>query len=590
MKRTLRGLLAVVLLLTPGNGTFVIAAGRTKKLPPAETVAEPLVAPIMSAELRSIGTEPNRIRITLSQLVNYKIYAVQNPTRLVVELANVVNKAAPEKTVKGDLYDRVHIVQAGEGPTVVSRVVLDILQPIDYEAHPVGSDILLTLRPSAAAGKLHGTGDLLDNLPREKINLDLEGDDIREALALLSQMSKINIIYGADIQGSITIHLTGVPFDQAFRTVLSMGNLVAQQLGDNIIMVMTPAIFNQSKISAPLGTRTIPLNYANIGLVKTNLDTVRAAAGRRGVTVADLRTNSITVMDTAEGLDEAERLVDALDKKPIQVLIEARLVEVDLDDLLDLGIQWGAAYGSQSNGTNYGIGTTQLNSTAANSLGTNNPTSGIVNGTAGGFVTPLSPATTTSPATGVNLPAASTAGAFSFGFVNSTTSLIASLNAMASKNKARVLSAPKIATLNSEEAKIEADEQIPYPVTTVTGTGVSQQSFQFVSAGIILTVTPTANAEDQIMLKLNPVVSFPIAGLTSVGPTIQTRSAQTTVLVNDGQTLVVGGLINQTDTDNIQKVPFFGDIPILGAFFRHSLKEKNRTELLVFVTPHIIKD
>jgi type IV pilus assembly protein PilQ len=289
-------------------------------------------------------------------------------------------------------------------------------------------------------------------------------------------------------------------------------------------------------------------------------------------------------------LDEAERLIEVLDKKPIQILIEARLVEVDLDDFLDLGVSWGLAYGSVKNGTNYGIGTSQVNSTAANGFATPTPVNGITNGTAGGFTSPTGPASATSPATGVNLPATNTAGAITFGFVNSTTSLIATLNAMASKNKSRVLSAPKIVTLNSEEAKIEADEQIPFPVTTVTGTGVSQQSFQFVSAGIILTVTPTANAEDQVTLKVNPVVSFPIAGLTAVGPTIKTRSAQTTVIVNDGQTLVVGGLIDQTDTNNIQKVPFFGDIPVLGAFFKHSFKEKNRTELLVFVTPHIVKD
>ena len=127
-------------------------------------------------------------------------------------------------------------------------------------------------------------------------------------------------------------------------------------------------------------------------------------------------------------------------------------------------------------------------------------------------------------------------------------------------------------------------------VCTVTGTGVSQQSFQFVSAGIILTVTPTVSTDGQVMMKINPVSSFPVPGLTSVGPTIQTRSAQTTVLVKDGQTIVIGGLINETDTNNIQKVPLLGDIPILGAFFRRQLKEKNRTELLVFVTPHVIKN
>jgi type IV pilus assembly protein PilQ len=592
MNRVLRAFLALILFLSQGNGTILWAAGRTRKKTPETSAASISTLPIV--ELRDLSVEDNQVRISLNQLPPYKISLLENPSSLVVELTGVVNKTAVDKTIKGNLFDHVRVEQSGAGETLVSRVVLDLLQPVNYETHTAGSDILLTLHPNPAADAQKRNIDLLGNLPQEKVDLDFEGEDIGSALRLMAEMSKINITYGLDVVGNITLHLKSVPFDQAFRTVLSMNNLVARQLGDNILWIMTPASLTQNRNNASIANRTIILNYAKAAEIKANLDMIRSAGGRKGATLVNQRTNSITIMDTEEGLDEAQRLIALIDKKPMQVLIEARLVEVDLDNSLDLGIQWGAAGGFSNAGTNYGIGTSQVTGSPTNAFsGTAN---GILNGTpaaAGSpnYVSPTSPASQTSPATGVNVPAATTAGAITFGFINNTASLLATINAMASKNKSRVLSAPKIMTLSSEEAKIEADEQIPYPITSVTGTGVSQQSFQFVSAGIILTVTPTVNSDGQVMMKINPVSSFPApTALTSVGPTIETRSAETTVLVKDGQTIVIGGLINETDTDTVEKVPLLGDIPILGAFFRRQLKSKNRNELLVFVTPHVIKN
>jgi type IV pilus assembly protein PilQ len=400
----------------------------------------------------------------------------------------------------------------------------------------------------------------------------------------MSETSNINIIYGPEVAGNIAIHLKKVPFDEAFGTIMNLKGLVASQLGENILRVTTPDVMQREQAKAVVFTKSIAVNYLKAEDMQKHVQAVMSSAGRKGTITVVQETNSIVVTDSQEGIAQAERLVAQLDKKPAQVMIEARLVEINLNNGFDIGVQW-EFFNSRTSGdrtSNIGLNSGE---DARVKIKTINP----VTGEAGDDIGAVSPS---NGGTGVNLPGPGGAG-IAFGFVNNDSILQATLNALVTQSKAKILSAPKVVTINGQQAKIEAVQDIPFRTAVVSANGAVTQSFTTVSAGIILTVTPTINAEDRISLKVMPESSFPIADSTEqggAGPTISTRRAQTTVTIKDGETLVIGGLISDQDTKAVSKVPILGDIPIIGVFFRSQSNRKIRNELLVFVTPRIIRE
>jgi type IV pilus assembly protein PilQ len=167
--------------------------------------------------------------------------------------------------------------------------------------------------------------------------------------------------------------------------------------------------------------------------------------------------------------------------------------------------------------------------------------------------------------------------------------LTATLSALSTEGKTKVLSAPRIITLNNKEARIQVGTKLPFSTVTLGQSGVSTQNITFVDTGIMLDVTPVINADNRVRLHVKPEVSLP--GITTAaGPQINTRNADTEVIIRDGETLVIGGLIDEQTQQSINKVPLLGDIPVLGMFFRNSFDQKNRTELLIFLTPRIVRD
>ncbi len=420
-------------------------------------------------------------------------------------------------------------------------------------------------------------------LPKTLVSFDFQEADIRDVLRVLSAQSGVNIIYGADVTGLVTITLKNVPFDQAFNTILTLNNLVSQDLGSNIIRVMTPQVLAQERTQAVTFTKIFPLNYAKAEDVKTQLDAIRTAEGRRGIITVDSRTNTLIITDTQEGLDNAARLIAEVDKKPYQVLIEAKIVEVNLDKKLDLGINWSYARTNATPSETQYIGKTQA---------TVGGTSGLYYGMPSG-ASSIEETGPTSGGTGVNFPASPVSGqlsGISFGLISDNVRLNAMLSMLASKGLTKLLSNPKVTTLNNQEAKILVGERVPYvQQTTQLGTasgGVSSE-IQWLEVGIKLTVTPTINADKQITLKVYPQVSL-LSRVTAAGPVVGTREAETTVMIKDNETVVIGGLIREEDIKSAAQVPLLGDIPILGQLFRRKYDSKERSELLVFITPQII--
>ena len=416
--------------------------------------------------------------------------------------------------------------------------------------------------------------DLISRLPHDPVSLDFDNTDVRDVIKLLASKAKINIIYGADVNGTLTLHLTEVPFNEAFRTILSMMQLSTDQVGDNILRVITPTELTKQRTSATAVTKVVALNYAKAANVKATIDSVRQAEGRSGSSSVDTASNALIITESLEGMLATENLINQLDQRPRQVLIEAKLIEVNENSGLNYGIQWDyngvdPARIAGKDGTNI-IGATSVPAPLTQGVGA------------------------TARGTGVNLSADRIFGAMTVGRITNNYFLTATLTAAASEGKAKVLSDPKIATLNNQAANINVTTQIPYVTSNVASTGVQTQTVQYVTTGIQLTVTPSINADGRILLQINPNVSQPSvtsAGSTQTGaPAIDSRNANTTILVRDGETIVIGGLISDSLQDTISKIPVLGDIPILGWLFKKKTKTRVRNELLIFVTTRILPD
>lgn len=549
--------------------------------------------------LTGIRTDGDQVILELSQLVPYDVFTLSSPWRVVIEVPGVAYQADfSKKNVDGKLIRRIRGYQFKDNP-LITRVVVDVSAPVDYRTNAEGNLVMISLnenkvasaaeapRPASKPAKKKAPVksskvDLLGSLPREEVTLDFEGADIRDVIRLMAETSNINIIFGPEVSGNISVHLKKVPFDEAFTTILNLKGLVAAQLGGNILRVTTPELLKKEREKAVMVTKTVSVNYLKADEMAKHIQAVMTSSGRRGTITVANETNSLVITDTDDGIAQAQRLIAQIDKQPKQVMIEARIVEINLNNGLDIGVQWEFV----------GVNQRQDGSTK-NFIGTNagsaarvfeGPRTTGVRDTDGNF----GPAPSDANGTGVSLPGPAQAG-ITFGFVDNRNFLTASLAALINESRAKILSAPKVVTINGESARIEAVQDIRFRRSTVSN-GVVTSDFETVSAGIVLQVTPTINAEDRITLRIQPESSFPTQDSTEAGPIIRTRTAQTTVVIKDGDTLVIGGLIDDQDTKGVTKVPILGDIPILGAFFRSNTNRKIRNELLVFVTPRIVRD
>lgn len=421
-------------------------------------------------------------------------------------------------------------------------------------------------------------------LPKTPITMNFYEADIRDVLRMLALKSGINMIYGSDVTGTLTLNLDRVPFDQAFQTVLTLKGLVGLPTGQRIIRVVSSAALTAEQSQATTFTKVYRLNYANATDVKSPIDSVRTSASRKGTSSVDTKSNALVITDTPEGLQQAEELIKELDKKPQQVDIEAKIVEINLNKTSDYGISWAFARSAGQN--QYGAGSLIEDATEApGSLARNAAVNYFVPNTPG----QLNP--TAAGGTGLNLPPTTVQqAALTFLHSESAFQLAATVSALIDKGNAKVLSNPHILTLNNEEAKINSVDQIPYRTTNTSSGGNVTENISYIDAGIKLTVKPTINLDRRISLKVKPEVSQAGTVIAGQAPPIQNRNIETTVTLKDGETLAIGGLIQETERNSVTGIPFLMSIPVLGYLFKREQKVKNRTELIVFITPRIAGD
>ena len=593
-----------------------------------------LCAAINDATVKSVRVSAESVYIRTDKPVEHKAFMVSNPPKIVVDLMNTKLKTLEEIPARGTFLKRVRTGQYKTQPNSISRIVLELSQKIAYDVVKKGNDIMIVLggkvfkkkakkkdspnikksvkvivpennelleaklpvisvktvpkriRRSLISKKQKETNrskDIMASLPKYSMNLDYIDADIKDVINMMVAKIGINVIFASGVSSNITIKLNDVPFDEAFRTILNVNGLATQQVGDNILRIASPKVFISEAKKAMPQTKVFFLDYAKAADIVKQVKSMATAQKRSATCTVDEANNAIVITDTPMGLEEDARLIRNLDRQPRQVLIEVKLVEVALNNDFNMGIQW-SAYGQKKDGTFFGAGDT-ANTIGMDPMGIQSPY------VAGSQVS--SPLTGTGGGTGVSLPANIIYGAFRLGKVASSYMFDAVISAAASKGKAKVLSDPKIATLNNKEATINITTQIPYTTSETTGSTppITTTAVTYLTTGIVLKVLPIITSTGKVSLKLNPDISQVSPTITAVAggaPGIDSRSIDTEIIVADGETVVIGGLIRDYKSEGEFKIPLLGDLPLLGWLFKKKTNTRERRELLIFVTPKIL--
>jgi type IV pilus assembly protein PilQ len=558
-------------------------------------------------------------------------------TRVVVEL---LDTSLPQR-----LFRRLDVVDFGTPVTAVEarpqgrnvEVAVQTERDFEYMAYQTDDLFTLELRSLTPAEK--------ERLAREKLvydgerlSLDFQDIEIRAVLRLLAEFTDLNLVASDSVEGNITLRLKNVPWDQALDIILKTKNLTKRQDG-NVIMVgpfdeiigheeRTLTADQRLEELAPIRSEFIAIKFAKASEIAAFLrgassteSSITAQSGLdmsgrdarqldrtltertkdsvltpgRGSVTFDERTNTLLVMDTAARLDEIREIVARLDIAVRQVMIESRVVIATNDFTRDLGVRFGLATSMGALGSNemmigggmpgnlpgwggYNAGPFGLNTQGQ-------PNNSVIVNPAEDL--PLDFPNQATPSLLVNLPATDPAGAVNFliGKVGSYL-LQLELSAMQREGRGEVISSPRVITSDQKEARIEVGKKIPYPTSSANeGTNV-----QFENALLSLTVTPSITPDDRIIMDLVVTKDEPdFLNEVQDVPTINTREIETRVLVDNGETVVLGGVYERTRGTSKDQVPWLGDVPVLGRLFKAEYREDKNSELLIFVTPKILK-
>jgi type IV pilus assembly protein PilQ len=486
-----------------------------------------------------------------------------------------------------------------------ARIVLDTTGNSEPLAYQSDDEYVVEVSPVRRAAQAAAEG------PREykgeRLTLNFQDIETRAVLQLLADASGQNIVVSDTVTGSVTLRLQNVPWDQALDIVLRTKGLDKRQEGNVIIVAPAAELATREKAELaakkdiqelePLRTEYLQVNYAKAadianllrgGLpgVQASTSTSNSVLSARGHVSVDDRTNTLLLQDTADRIADVRRLVATLDIPVKQVLIEARIVVVTNDYERDLGALMGLT-ATRQNGTN-GLFTTTGTAAGTDSI----VSSALGNLSSSGSQYPIT-LPTGSNATNrynVNLPVATPAGSIALGILGSDFLVDLELDAAQTENRGTVISSPKVITANQREATIRQGVEIPYQQSASSGA----TTIAFKDAVLSLKVKPLITPDNRIILDLT--VSDDTVGQVVVAsggvnvPSINTRTIETQVVLSDGQTVVLGGILETTHSDAQTKVPWLGDIPVLGNFFKNTTKVDDKDELLVFVTPKIIRE
>ena len=477
--------------------------------------------------------------------------------------------------------DSVDVNTTVRGVTLVLKTTGDF----DYLAYQADNQYVISVKPLSKKEAERRKNEF--TYVGERISLNFQDIEVRAVLQLIADFTELNLVASDTVSGRITLRLQDVPWDQALDLVLKTKGLDKRQVG-NVLMVAPGAeiaererqqIEANKQIAelAPLRSEFVRIRYAKaldiVGLFEAGSEDGGSLTSPRGSVVVDVRTNSIIITDTEAKLAEIRDLLALVDIPVRQVMIEARIVVAQSDATKNLGIQWGGGY---------------LNKSDDNIVSVSGDTTNVVSLTDSAIAGTL--ASVSYPgALLVDLGVAATSG-FAIGFASSDLFLTAELSAMEDEGEGEVVSQPKVITGDKQEASIKSGTEIPYQQSSPSG----ETTVAFKDAVLALFVTPNITPDDRIMLDLR-VNQDTVGALVPTGnggriPSIDTTQLETQVLVGNGETVVLGGVFKTEDVEKVSKVPFFGDIPYIGAFFRSETQVHKKQETLIFITPRILAD
>jgi type IV pilus assembly protein PilQ len=491
------------------------------------------------------------------------------------------------------LGDRVHMVVEAQGNWEQSVYQSDTQLVLDVK--PVKDD------PNRPAGGANGQG-----YRGEKLSFNFQNVEVRAALQAIADISGLNIITSDSVGGNLTLRLKDVPWDQALDVVLQAKGLDMRKNGNVLWIAPKEELLTKEKLELeqraqitdlePLRSEVFQLNYQKADAFRTvfGLDQNGGASGgagvdnrnrvlsRRGSAIIDSRTNQLFVTDIASKVEDIRKLIQKVDIPTKQVLVEARLVEANEGFSRNLGAKLGFAdlRGVRGGDPGYQVG-------GDNRVAVGGNISGV------GQVTGQTPADTNfyNNTQLVNLPAAgingTTAPTIAFSLFNAAANrfLNLELSALEADGKGKIISSPRVVTEDNVPAIIEQGVELPYQQATSSGA----TSIAFRKASLKLEVTPQITPDGNVVLDVDVAKDSPGAA-TTAGPAINTQHVKTKVMVENGGTVVLGGIYQQTQTNDVSKVPLFGDIPVLGNLFKSTARVDNKTELLVFITPKIVAE
>ncbi|MBI4228560.1 MAG: type IV pilus secretin PilQ [Deltaproteobacteria bacterium] len=448
-------------------------------------------------------------------------------------------------------------------------------KPPELQVKAVKEEII----PWAFDYRVAGTPGARKEFRGERVSFDFKDADIRDVFRILADISGFNIIIASNVTGTVTLKLSDVPWDQALDVVLEDAGLGAIVEGN--VMKIAPLATLQKRQSdvlaaarskeqlEPLETEQVFVNYAR---AEELIPLVNPLLGTRGNIRVDTRTNSILLTDTVSRVNQIVELINSLDTRTPQVLIESRVVQATLDFVRDLGVQWGLNY--------------RASAATGNPTGATFPSSVDVGGVNVG-----TPFGTVADNFIIDLPAAVGSGAggaigIVLGSLTGAYDLDIRLSALENRGDGRILSSPKVLTLDNQPARIEQGVSIPFLSVSAAGTQT-----QFVDATLRLEVTPQVTNDNRILMNIRVTDNAP--DFTVVGangqPGIRRNEAETQALASDGETIVIGGIFKRDVTENISGIPWFSRIPLFGWLFRRERTADARRELMVFITPRIIR-
>jgi type IV pilus assembly protein PilQ len=560
--------------------------------------AAPVERSIKTIDFRRGADGTGRVIVQLSD-PRTPVNVRQEGNQVVVDFAGTL---MPKNLMRRyDVMDFATPVQSVDAIRVEgsSRLVITAQGDFEQLAYQSDNQYTVEIKPSL---KRNAAADEKKEYTGERLTLNFQDIDVRSVLQLLADTSGQNIVVSDSVTGNLTLRLQNVPWDQALDIVLRTKGLDKRRQDNVIIIGPTEELANREKAElaahkevqdlSPIRSEFMTVNYAKVAdLAKMIRPTGAGAAGggkntllsNRGSLSIDERTNTLLVQDTAENLAEIRRLVQTLDVPVKQVLIECRIVVVSDTFERDLGAQFGIT-SAQKNGNNGLLAVTGSGAGADTIV-----QSAITNLSKG-----PSPFPVATPALAnrymVNTPAANTNGSIGVSLLAGSYLVDLALSAAENEGKSETISSPRVITANQKQAVILQGTEIPYQESASSGATTTQ----FKNAVLSLKVTPLITPDNRVILDLDvsdDTVGQQVTSATGgTVPSIDTRQIQTQVLVGDGQTVVLGGILETTKSYSANKVPWLGDIPVLGNLFKSTTNINNKTELLIFITPKILRE